>query len=62
MKSVVFVDDVIEIDRYVVEEERKEGSEVLKSHHLVHPLSLILIEGFLFVLVLSLYFLKLHAI
>lgn len=58
MKLVVFVDNVIDIDGYVVEEER----EVLKSHNLVHPLSLILIEGFLFVLVLSLYFLKLHAI
>lgn len=58
MKLMVFVDNVIDIDRYVVEEE----SEVLKSHNLVHPLSLILIEGFLFVLVLGLYFLKLHAI
>lgn len=46
MKLVVFVDDVIDIDRYVIEEERQEESEALKFHNLIHPLGLILIEGF----------------
>lgn len=62
LKLVVFVVDVNDIDRYFVDEERQEESEVIKSHNLVHPLGLILIEGFFSVLVLSLYFLKLHAI